>query len=89
MNKTQKPLTKKNFENAVQAAFNDEDASLTTQGFVTGKVGRKIEFATTTTTVPNDTQIITFKEDGVTLYELTLIYTDSTLATLISAERTA
>lgn len=89
MSKTQRELTKKNEANAIQAAFNDSDASLSVQSFVTGKVGRKITFALAATTVTDDTQVITFEEDGETLYVLTLIYTDATLNTLISVERTA
>ncbi len=89
MDKTQKSLTKKSSVNAVQAAFNDEDASISVQSFVTGKVGRKIEFAIITTNVTNDTQVITFTEDGTILYVLTLIYADASLNTLLSVERTA
>ena len=70
-------------------SFNDVDSTITTNGFLVGMVGRKITFATTTTTVANDTLSVAFSENGTALYTYKLIYTDSTQATIISAERTA
>jgi hypothetical protein len=65
------------------------DNSLITSGFLVGKVGRKIEIARATTNVADDTQVITFIQDGATLYTLEIVYTDATLSELISAERIA
>lgn len=67
--------------------YNFVDASLTTAGFLTGKVGRKIVQTISTTTSANDTQTFDFQESGISLYQLKVIYTDSSYATMISAER--
>lgn len=89
MSNTKKRATKLDYEQAIQGAYNDENATLSVDGFLTGKVGRKVELTLSTTSVLNDTEIYNFSEDGAALYEITIIYTDSTRAQMISAERTA
>lgn len=93
MSKTEKLLSDRDYQQTLRLSFNDVDASLTTNGFLIGKVGRKVEVAITTTTVLDDTAIYTFKElqDGVyvTLYQYTIIYTNGGRTQMISAERTA
>ncbi len=74
-------------ENVLRDVHSQVDNSLITNGYLIGKVGRRIESATSTTTNTNDTQTLTFSEDGVTLYVLRIIYTDATQSTFISAER--
>jgi len=69
--------------------FNDSDKSLTTNGFLVGMVGRKITQVISTTTVANDTATFTFIENGTTLFQYTLIFTDGTQSVMLSAERTA
>lgn len=83
-NGTRKPASNLNEGNAIREAYNDVTGVLGTEGWLSGFVGRKVEF-------DNDaeTQVITFSENGVTLYELTLIYEDATQDVLVSAERTA
>lgn len=71
-------------QNALQIALNDKDASLAVSGFLAAVVGRKVELA-----INSAVETYTFKENGTTLYVITLTYTDSTRATLLSAERTA
>jgi hypothetical protein len=70
-------------------AYNQEGATLGVDGFVVGKIGRKVTRVVSTTTVTDDTEIFTFIESGATLYELTIIYTDGTKDNLLSVERTA
>lgn len=89
MANTQKPLSERDANQTLQHAYNDVDGSLTTNGFLTGKVGRKIEQSITTTNVANDTAVIDFIENGNLLYTLTVVYTDATQSVLVSAERTA
>lgn len=89
MANTKKKATKLDYEQAIQGVYNDENATLSVDGFLTGKVGRKVELTISTTTVLDDTETYNFSEDGVALYELTIIYTDGTRAQMISAERTA
>ena len=72
-----------------QKAFNVEGSTMGVDGFVVGKVGRKINLVVSTTTVIDDTETYTFSEDGVLLHELTIIYTDGSRDQLISVERTA
>ena len=82
---TAKRLSDRDGFQTLQAAFNEEDFSFTTGSFLQGKVGRRV-----TLTSPNaTTDVFTFSENGTTLYELTLTYTDSSKETLSSAERTA
>lgn len=76
-------------DNVLRDVHSQVDNSIITSGFLVGKVGRKIEISKTTTNVPDDTQVIAFKEDGITLYTLECVYADATLSELISAERIA
>jgi hypothetical protein len=84
MSITTKRPTKLDYEGALRSSFNNEDSTLTVNGFLVGKVGRKVELITTSTTDQFD-----FKEDGTLLYTILITYTDSTKAVLASAERTA
>lgn len=75
---------------ALQQSFNQVDASLTTNGFLIGKVGNKITQTISTTTVSNDTSTFNFYCDLTTLlYTYVLVFTDGTQSVLISATRTA
>lgn len=87
MANTQKRLSERDGNQVLQASANDVDGSITTSGFLTGKVGRKVVQTISTTTVPNDTVTFDFQESGTSLYQLKLIYTDSTQAVMLSAER--
>ncbi len=86
---TTKRLSERDANQTLQAAFNDIDSSLTTNGFLTGKVDREITQVISQTTVPGDTATISFLESGVLLYTLRIIYTDSSQSVLLSAKRTA
>jgi hypothetical protein len=67
--------------------FNEEDKSISTAGFLVGKVNREVLPVISTTTVPNDTVTYTYQEDSLVLYVIRCIYTDGTRANLISAKR--
>lgn len=86
-NKTVKPTSDRDYQQTLKLSFNDVDDSLTTNGFLIGKVGRKVTATISTTTIPNDTMTYAFSEDGTALYSYKIIYTDGTRATLMSAER--
>jgi hypothetical protein len=86
---TQKPMSLKDSGQVLKSALNDIDNSLSTSGFLTGKIGRKITQAITTTTITDDTEVFTFLETGTVLYALTIVYTDGTRTLMLSAERTA
>lgn len=81
--RTDKFLSNRDSGQTLQASFNEEDFSLTTAGFLTGKVGRKIEVGGA-----GAVETYSFMEDGDILYVFTLTYTDGTKTTLLSAERT-
>jgi hypothetical protein len=85
MSKTAKNLSDRDFQQTLKLSFNDVDASLTTNGFLIAKVGRKVEIDVSGGSVA----VYTFIENGVTLYQYTMTYTDNTRTQLISAERTA
>jgi len=76
-------------ENVLRDVHVTESTSLSVNGYVSAKVGRKIELAITTTTVADDTEVYTYLEDGATVMVLTVIYTNGTRDTLLSVERTA
>lgn len=82
--RTDKPLSNRDSGQTLQASFNEEDFSLSTTGFLTGKVGRRIEVGGA-----DEVETYTFMEDGDVLYVFTLTYTDASKVTLVSAERTA
>ncbi len=86
---TTKLLSERDANQTLQSAYNDVDATVSVNGFLVGKVGHKIEVSTSTTDTAGDTQVFSFFDNGTLLYELTLIFTDSTQETLLSAERTA
>jgi hypothetical protein len=87
MSNTTKRFSERDANQTLQSSYNDVDASLTTNGFLVGKVGRKIEPVISTTTVANDTITYYFSENGQQLYAYEIIYTDGTRSTMISAER--
>lgn len=85
-----KNLTQKDADQSVRASYNDVNATLGVDGFLTGAVGRRIAQAITTTTIANDTAVFTFSENtGATvLYQFTIVYTDGTRTTMLTATRT-
>jgi hypothetical protein len=87
--KTQKPLSARDANQILQAAQNDVDDTLTVNGFLVGAVGRRIDFAITQTVVPNDTQTVTFSENGNHLYTFALVFTDGSQTQLSYCLRTA
>jgi hypothetical protein len=87
MAKTTKGLANVEGSQVLQGSVNLEDQSITTSGFLVGKIGRKITQTILTTTVPNDTTDLEFSENAAVLYTLRIIYTDGTRQTLLSAER--
>jgi len=87
MSNTTKALSDRDANQTLQHTYNSVDASITTSGFLVGKVGHKVTVAISTTSVADDTITYTFLDNGTTLYEIELIYTDSTYDTLLSAER--
>lgn len=89
MNSTSKPTSTSSHENVLRSVHNADTATLSVGGFVAGKVGHKIEQAIATTTIADDTVVLTYKDGAVTLMVLTVIYTDGTRAELLSVERTA
>lgn len=91
MSQTQKIMSDRDFQQTLKLSFNDVDASLTTTGFLIGKVGRKVEVTISTTTVLNDTATYTFSEDygANILYSYELVFTNGGRSQLISATRIA
>ena len=88
MAQTSKLLSNRDANQVLDGAFNDVDKSITTAGFLVGKVGHKIEQAVQTTNVANDTLQYSFYDSGTLLYVITVVYTDGTRTLMLSAERT-
>ena len=89
MSLTTKQPTKLDYEQSIQGAYNDVNATLSVDGFLTGKVGHKVSLALAMTAIPDDTEIYTFEDNGTILYQITIIYTDDSRSLMVSAERTA
>lgn len=89
MAETIKRLSEYDASQIFQKTYNKEGGTMAVDGFLVGKVGRKVDVVVSATSVPTDTETFTFTEDGVTLFTLVLIYTDGSRAQLLSAERTA
>lgn len=89
MAKTLKEQSRLDANQVLKNAFNDVDSSLTTTGFLTGKVGHKVQLVISTTSIANDTETFSFYDTGVLLYSITIIYTSAVREQMISAERTA
>jgi len=85
--KTQKGLSERDGNQVFQSAHNDVNSSIAVDGFLVGKVGRKIDMQIQTTNSANDTELYTFSENGTDLYSIKVIYTDGTRDILLSAER--
>lgn len=85
---TLKPPSDLDSTQNVQRSYNDVNATLTVDGFLTGLVGRRVDLAISTTTVAGDTETYTFSENGITLYVYMVVYTDGTRATMLYALRT-
>lgn len=86
---TTKRLSEYDASQTLQGAFNDVDKTLSVNGFLVGQVGHRVEMTITTTNVPNDTEVFNFLDNGAALYEISVVYTDATRETFLSAERTA
>lgn len=89
MSVTSKKLSIKDSQQAIRAAANDVNDTLSVDGFLVGKVGHKVVMTIATTSIANDTEIYDFSDSGTSLYQITVIYTDGTRSTFLSAERTA
>ena len=85
---TKKP-SKLDANQTLQGAFNDNTSLLSVDGFVTAKINHRIVRSLSTTTLTNDTEIFTYFDGATQLLQLSLVYTDDTLETFISVERTA
>lgn len=90
MSNTSKRLSERDADQTLQSVYNITDASLTTSGFLSAKVGNKITQVVSTTSVSGDTSTFSFYDQQTTLlYSLKLIFTDGTQSTMLSAERIA
>lgn len=87
MAKTQKQFSERDFQQVIRAIFNDEASTISIDGFIVGKVGRKITRTLSTTTITDDTETFDYLEDGVSLFQLKVIYTDGAREDLLSVER--
>jgi hypothetical protein len=80
---TTKELSDRDYQQTLKHSYNDVDGTLSVNGFLVGLVGRKV----TRTLTDSVTEDYEFSENGTVLYTIRLIYTSSTLETLLSAER--
>lgn len=89
MDATNKRLSPKDQEQAIRSAYNDVNSTIGVDGFLTAIIGRRVDQSITTTNVANDTSVFDFSENGLALYQITVVYTDGTRTDILFAERTA
>lgn len=80
-----KPLSERDANQTLQSAYNLVDATISTNGFLVGKVGNRV----VRVLVDPITEYYSFYDQTSLLYTYRIIYTDATLGTLSSAERIA
>lgn len=87
MSNTQKPFSDLDVHQIFQSSYNDVNASISVDGFLTGEVGNQITLAISETTVANDTETYSFFNTAVQIYQIKIVYTDGTRTTMLSATR--
>jgi hypothetical protein len=87
MPQTKKIFSERDANQTLQASFNDVNSTISVDGFLVGKVGRKVQLAISTTNVSNDTETYSFSEDSTVLYTIRIIYTSGARDVMLSAER--
>lgn len=86
-NSTTKPMSNMSNENVLRSAHNEVDASITTNGFLVGKIGHKVTATISTTSISNDTVTFTFFDGTTQLYALKVVYPTAQTIPFVSAER--
>ena len=84
MAKTTKRLSEFDANQTLQGSYNDVNATISVDGFVTGKVNRAVDFVSVSSTIDD----LQFTEDSNILYVIRLTYTNSTKSALLRVERT-
>lgn len=82
---TTKRLSEYDADQIIQKTFNKEDASLTTNGFLVGKIGHRV----TRTDISPTVEQYSFYDGLVLLYTLEITYDNSDHDNLVEAERIA
>jgi hypothetical protein len=85
MSETSKQATNAGMGNVMSSIYNPEDKSITTAGFLVGKVGHKIQY----NSVTSSSERYDYYDGANLLYSILITYTDSTKSQLSSAERVA
>lgn len=92
---SQKEIPKQDHEQAIRYVYNNNEKTLSVNGFLAGKVGHKIEIQVATTNVANDTEIYTFSDTSIQapasqiISQIKVVFVDDTREVMLSAERIA
>lgn len=84
---SQKQIPKQDMDQAIRYSYNNNEKTVSVNGFLAGKVGHKIELVISTTSVLDDTETYTFKDNTLIVSVIEVVYTDGTRSQLLSAER--
>lgn len=84
---TNKLMSQKDADQSIRSAYIDDNGTISIDGFLAGKVGRRVDVGISTTTMANDTTTFSFSENGNPVLALKLVYTDGTQAQLLFAVR--
>lgn len=84
MSETSKTPSEYDQQQIIQRAYNKENATVAVDGFIVGKVGRKVVRSDISSTIED----YSFYDSTTLLYTIRITYTDSTKTTLNQVERT-
>ena len=85
MSVTQKNQSSLDSGQTLKSAYNDNSGAFAVEGWVTGKVGRKITITASSATVDE----VEFIENGVSLMTMVITYNNGSHDVVLEVERTA
>lgn len=91
-NQTSKPFSERDYQQTLQGSFNTVDKSITTAGFLVGKIGHQVTRIDTDSGNLNGAAAgddFSFLDDGTLLYTIRILYSDLAKSNLTSATRVA
>lgn len=84
MSETSKTPSEFDQQQILQRAYNKENATVAVDGFIVGKVGRKV----VRSDITSSSEDYSFYDSTTLLYTIRITYTDSSKSTLSQVERT-
>lgn len=89
MANTTKGLSDADANQVDRYAFNDQLKTIGVDGFLSAKIGHRIELTISQTTIADDTETYEYFDNGVSLLQIEIVYTDGNRTVMLSSERIA